>query len=125
MSHRYVCRKDDPLKIVAAGGVPAGGLGYWNPDIYQEVEGDLPEGYRFEFPGNLINQYDAIAKDLSVTARGKYYAKRPLIETAHALGDWGFIEAIVEELDIPQEAKATMLMGIQDVKKSYEEVKHD
>lgn len=42
---RYIRLKSDPLKILASGYVGQGGLGEFDPDVYEEVEGELPEGY--------------------------------------------------------------------------------
>lgn len=45
---RYIRRKDDPLKIKAYGYVGLGGLGTFDPTTYEEVEGELPEGWSDE-----------------------------------------------------------------------------
>lgn len=45
---RYIRRKDDPLQIKASGYVDSGGLGPFDPNLYEEVEGELPSGWQPE-----------------------------------------------------------------------------
>jgi hypothetical protein len=45
---RYIRRKDDPLKVKSFGHVDIGGLGEFDPEIYEEVEGELPEEWEKE-----------------------------------------------------------------------------
>lgn len=45
---RYIRRLDNPLKIRSFGWTKAGGLGEFDPTVYEEIEGNLPEGYEME-----------------------------------------------------------------------------
>ncbi len=45
---RYIRRIDNHLTVKAFGYVEAGGLGSFAPDIYEETEGELPEGWSLE-----------------------------------------------------------------------------
>lgn len=44
----YISRKDNPLMVKAFGKVVSGGLGTFDTTIYEEVQGDLPEGWQQE-----------------------------------------------------------------------------
>lgn len=47
---RFIRSKQNPLIIKAFGCVGPGGLGEFDPQKYEEVEGALPEGYQIEVP---------------------------------------------------------------------------
>lgn len=45
---RYIRRKDNPRILKSFGYVEAGGLGSFDPAIYEEIEGELPSGWEIE-----------------------------------------------------------------------------
>lgn len=45
---RLIRRKDNPLILKAFGYVEPGGLGSFDPTLYEEVEGELPLGWEIE-----------------------------------------------------------------------------
>ncbi|MBY0451236.1 MAG: hypothetical protein K2X01_11490 [Cyanobacteria bacterium] len=45
---RLIRRKDNPFVLKAFGYVESGGLGSFDPTLYEEVEGELPLGWEIE-----------------------------------------------------------------------------
>lgn len=69
---RYIRLKSDPLKVLSYGYVGPGGLGDFDPELYEEVEGDLPEGWELYEPPTLLKRMAALFDGLPGVARGAF-----------------------------------------------------
>ena len=47
---RYIRRKDNHKVVRGYGEVPSGGLGEFDENFFEEVEGPIPEGVIFDIP---------------------------------------------------------------------------
>lgn len=62
---RYIRRIDNPLIVKASGFVGPGGLGDFDPAVYEEVEGELPDGWQQEVVLTFQQQIQAAFESLS------------------------------------------------------------
>lgn len=56
----YIRRKDSPLIIKAFGQVSPGGLGTFDPLVYEEISGDLPKDWQQEVVISPIDKIKSI-----------------------------------------------------------------
>lgn len=58
---RFIRRLDNPLIIKTWGFVGPGALGPFDANVYEEVVGELPDGYEMEaLPASLVQRLSAI-----------------------------------------------------------------
>lgn len=72
---RYIRRIDNPLKILRSGYVASGGLGAFDEAVYEEVEGDLPEGWEPEVILSLEDRVKAAFSALDISLQIKFAAE--------------------------------------------------
>lgn len=114
----YVRRKDDPSVILAWGHAEAGKYNF-DTAIYEEAEGELPEGYIAAQPlPPLIDRLKGIinaipVEGIPVEVRAGVRALEGQVQNALAGGDEGLAIWLVENATIPAELEVyrTQLLG--------------
>lgn len=70
---RYVRLKSDPLVILKSGYVGPGGLGAFDETLFEEVEGELPQGWQnYQPPAPLDQRIAAAFGQLPAEMQAKY-----------------------------------------------------
>jgi hypothetical protein len=100
---RYIRRKDDPLKVIASGEVGLGGLGAFDTDIYEEIEGELPEGFIFETPKTLPQRLNDIFNAQAPEVRAQF---GPLKASVKIFFDEGDTLAVLATINGAQVSEA-------------------
>lgn len=114
----YVRRKDDPSVILAWGHAQSGKYNF-DSEIYEEVEGPLPEPYTVQQPRDpLIDRLKGIinaipVEGIPVEVRAGVRALEGQVQNALAGGDEGLAIWLVENATIPAELEVyrTQLLG--------------
>ena len=95
---RHIRRIDEPLKVLASGYVEAGGLGTFDPLIYEEVEGPPPVGAiresRLAVAQKRAEGFNTLFKNLSVGDRILLYPAKLALQE----GDTEAVIAMVEAI---------------------------
>lgn len=109
---RYIRRKDNPAKVVAFGFVAPGGLGSFDPDVFEEVEGELPGNFEQEAPPSLTSSLNKAFMALPVEVRAQFYMVKAAVKAALESDDTEAAKQIITELNVDpslQSVKTTML----------------
>lgn len=113
---RYIARLDTPTVLKAWGYVEAGGLGTFDPAIYQEVEGALPQGHSFESepatPQQRLGQLGNLFKTLPLATQYSFRQTMAEVATAAQGNNLPLMAYIVDQTSVPPELetiKQTML----------------
>lgn len=100
---RYIRRKENHLMIKAFGFTSAGGLGDFDPQFYEEVEGELPHGFQMEVLDSLNTQLDNIFMNLSPEVRAIFYQQKAAVKIALESQDVEAAQLIIAGTDVPEE----------------------
>ena len=69
---RYIRLKSNPNIVLASGYVGPGGLGEFDPELYEEVEGELPEGWQQYREPTLLDRLKEIFNSMDDDIRGVF-----------------------------------------------------
>lgn len=98
---RYICRKDNPLVVKSFGYVQEGGLGEFNPDIYEEIEGPLPENYIKEpEAGEIAKTLLESFQQLPLDKQAKYAPLKTAVKVELDAGNYELAKAIIENAQL-------------------------
>lgn len=103
MNYRHIRRKDNPLKGLGGGYVGPGGLGEFDPEIYEEVEGPLPEGFEIETVKTLDQQMDEVLNEQPMAVQIQL---APLMAAGKLFIDTNRLDrlaALIEGAEVPQD----------------------
>jgi hypothetical protein len=107
---RYIARLDAPTVIKAWGYVEAGGLGQFDPAIYTEVEGTLPQGHTFDTePGTAqqrLTQLGEVFKTLPLATQYAFRQTMAEVATAAQGNNLPLMAYIVAQTSVPTELEA-------------------
>jgi hypothetical protein len=100
---RYIRRIDNPLLIKASGCVGPGGLGEFDPAIYEEVAGELPEDWEAEQPTDLAFRLAGIFDSQPVSLRARFAPLRVAVKLELDLDHADVAREIIVQAEIPPE----------------------
>jgi hypothetical protein len=103
---RYIRRKENHLMIKAFGFTSAGGLGDFDTQVYEEVEGDLPQGFQMEVLDSLNAQLDDIFMNLPPEIRAVFYQQKAAVKIALESQDVEAAQLIILGTTVPEELES-------------------
>lgn len=100
----YIRRKDNPLWIKASGNTLApGGLGEFDQNLYEEVEGPLPQGWQEE-PRQLSlgERLQQVFMAQSTAVRAQFYLQQAAVKSALEQEDLAAARLLIESVSVPE-----------------------
>lgn len=104
----YIRRKDNPLKILAWAHTTAPGqVRTFESDIYEEVEGELPDGYSLEpkpkTADDLLNELGGVFQSADLSVQYAFLQPMAGVSAAAKGGNVPLMRYIIEQTDVPEE----------------------